>query len=261
MIRILIFIFTIVLTAGCYAEPAHRIISLAPNTTEILYSLDLGSSIVGIDDFSNYPEEVKNIERMGTFNNPNMERIILLKPDYILINSGLGRAREDYLSSLGIKIIKVSPKTIEDLYNDIRKIGQVFNKERNAESIILDMQFRIKNVSHARRGAAPKVFVQLFDDPLVTASSFISDIIRLAGGENIASDIKDNAGIFSYEALIDRNPDIILVVGFSGNTSNSNSINAVKNKKIYKNLNPDLILRPGPRAAETIEMLNKIFYE
>lgn len=258
-----IFLITVsfLLIIGHRAEAAYRIISLAPNTTEILYSLDLGSSIVGIDDFSNYPEEVKNIERMGTFNNPNMERIILLKPDYILINSGLGRAREDYLSSLGIKIIKVSPKTIEDLYNDIRKIGQVFNKERNAENIILDMQFRIKNVSHTRRGAAPKVFVQLFDDPLVTVSSFISDIIRLAGGENIALDIKDDAGIFSYEALINRNPDIILVIGFSGNTSNSNSINAVKNKRIYRNLNPDLILRPGPRSAETIEMLNKIFYE
>ncbi len=246
---------------ACRVEAACRIISLAPNTTEILYSLDLGNSIVGIDDFSNYPEEVKNIERLGTFNNPNIEKIVLLKPEYVLVNSGLGRAREDYLSSLGIKIIKVSPKTIEDLYNDIRKLGIVFNKERNAENIIRDMQFRIKNVSQVRRGATPKVFVQLFDDPLVTVSSFISDIIRLAGGENIASDIKDDAGIFSYEALIDRNPDIILVVGFSGNANNSNSISAVKNKKIYKNLNPDLILRPGPRAAETIEMLNKIFYE
>ena len=242
-------------------EAAYRIVSLAPNTTEILYSLDLGSSIVGIDDFSNYPEEVKNIERLGTFNSPNIEKIILLKPEYILVNSGLGRAREDYLSSLGIKIIKVSPKTIEGLYSDIRKLGIIFNKERNAENIIRDMQFRIKSVSQTRRGATPKVFVQLFDDPLVTVSSFISDIIRLAGGENIASDIKDDAGIFSYEALIDRNPDIILVVGFSGNAGNYNSINAVKNKKIYRNLNPDLILRPGPRAAETIEMLNKIFYE
>ena len=112
-----------------------------------------------------------------------------------------------------------------------------------------------------RRTRAQKVFVQLFDDPLVTASSFISDIIRLAGGENIALDMKDDAGIFSYEALIDRNPDIILLVGFSGNIGNFQSINAVRNKKVYKNLNPDLILRPGPRAAEAVEVLNKIFYE
>nr|MBU1327948.1 ABC transporter substrate-binding protein [Candidatus Omnitrophota bacterium] len=260
-ISLLLISAVFLLVIACKAETIPRIISLAPNATEILYSLGLGSSIIGVDDFSNYPEEAKNIERLGTFNNPNIEKIILLKPEYLLVNSGLGKAKEEYLNSLGIKIIKVSPKTIEGLYVDIRKLGIIFNKEQNAENIIQDMQFRIERVSQTRRGVTPKVFVQLFDDPLVTVSSFISDIIRLAGGENIASDIKDEAGIFSYEALIDRNPDIILVVGFSGNTSNSNTINAIKNKKIYRDLDPDLILRPGPRAAETIEMLNKIFYE
>ena len=261
MRKIFLIAVVLLLVFACRLEAAPRIISLAPNTTEILFSIGLGGSIVGLDDFSNYPEEVKNIERLGTFNNPNIERIILLKPDYILVNSGLEKSREDYLTSLGIKVIKISPKTIEGLYSDIRKLGIVFNKEEDVNNVIRDMQSRIRNVSMAKRGRAPKVFVQLFDDPLVTASSFISDIIRLAGGENIALDMKDDAGIFSYEALIDRNPDIILVVGFSGNTGNFQSINAVRNKKVYKNLNPDLILRPGPRAAEAVEVLNKIFYE
>jgi iron complex transport system substrate-binding protein len=261
MKKIILITLVLLFVFRCYAGSAHRIISLAPNTTEILFSLGLGDSIVALDDFSNYPEEVKDIERIGTFNNPNMEKIILLKPDYILVNSALEKAKKDYLNSMGIKVIKVSPKTIEDLYSDIRKLGAVFNKEERAKNIIQDMEYRIKNISHAKRGAAPKVFVQLFDDPLVTVSFFISDIIRLAGGKNIALDIKDDAGIFSYEALIDRNPDIILVVGFSGNTSFSRSINAVKNNRVYKDLNPDLILRPGPRAAEAIEILNKVFYE
>ena len=261
MRRIFLIVIVLLLVIACRAEAAPRIISLAPNTTEILFSLGLGDSIVGLDVFSNYPEEAKNIERIGTFNNPNMERIILLKPDYILVNSGLEKAREDYLTSLGIKVIKVSPKTIEGLYGDIRKLGVIFNKEENAKNLIQDMQIRIKNIARAKKGRAPKVFVQLFDDPLVTVSSFISDIIRLAGGENIASDIKDDAGIFSYEALIDRNPDIILEVGFSNNNDFPQSINAVKNHRIYKGLNPDLVLRPGPRAVEAIEMLNRVFYE
>jgi len=240
---------------------APRIISLAPNTTEILFSIGLGDSIIGTDDFSNYPEKVRDVERLGTFNNPNIERIILLKPDYILVNSGLEKSIEDYLTGLGIKVIKISPKTIEDLYSDIKKLGVVFNKEEDAKNIIRGMQSRIKDISRTMEGRRPKVFVQLFDDPLVTVSSFISDIITLAGGENIALDMESDSGIFSYEALIDRNPDIILLVGFSGNASNFHSINAVKNKKVYKNLDPDLILRPGPRAVEAIEALNKIFYE
>jgi len=258
MKKVLVFIFLLFLALEGKAEPTPRIISLAPNTTEILFSLGLGSSIVGVDDFSNYPEEAKNIERLGAFNNPNIERIILLKPDYILVNSGLGRAREDYFNSLGIKVIKISPKKMEGLYGDIRKLGMIFNKERNAEDLIKDMQARIENVSKNKRSTEPKVFVQLFDDPLITVSSFISDVIRLAGGKNIASDIKDDAGIFSYEALIDRNPDIILVLGFSRNVSFSSSINAVRNKMIYRDLDPDIFLRPGPRSVEAIEQLREI---
>jgi iron complex transport system substrate-binding protein len=243
------------------AEASPRIISLAPNTTEILFSIGMGDSIIGVDDFSDYPEGVKNIERVGTFNNPNVERIILLKPDYILVNSGLEKNKEDYLKSLGIKIIKISPKTVEGLCGDIRKLGAVFNREKSAEDIIGNMRSRIADISKNKKGAEPRVFIQLFNDPLVTVSSFISDVIRLAGGKNIALDMKDDAGIFSYEALIDRNPDIILVVGFCDSDNFPKSINALKNNRIYKNLDPDLILRPGPRVVEAIEALNKIFYE
>ena len=251
----------LLLVFACRLEAAPRIISLAPNTTEILFSLGLGDSIIGLDDFSDYPEEVSGIERLGTFNNPNLERIIFLKPDYILVNSGLGRAREDYFTGLGIKIIKVSPETMEELYSDIWQLGIIFNKEEDAENILRDMRLRIENISRKRSGPRPKVFVQLFNDPLVTVSSFVNDIIRLAGGENIARDIKNDSGLFSYEALIDRNPDIILAVGFVDKSDFPDSINAVKNHRIYRDLDPDLILRPGPRAIEGVDMLNRIFYE
>ncbi|MDO8603370.1 MAG: helical backbone metal receptor [Candidatus Omnitrophota bacterium] len=261
MRKIFLAVVVLLLAFACRLEAAPRIISLAPNTTEILFSLGLGDSVIGLDDFSDYPEQVKNIERLGTFNNPNMERIILLRPDYILVNSGLGKAREDYLNSLGIKIIKISPSTMEGLHSDIRQLGVIFDREQDAENIFRDMQSRIKNISQKRIRPAPKVFVQLFDDPLVTVSSFVSDIIRLAGGENIAQDVKDDSGVFSYEALIDRNPDIILAIGFTDKNNFPGSVNAVKNKRIYRDLDPDLILRPGPRAIEAVEMLNKIFYE
>jgi iron complex transport system substrate-binding protein len=261
MKKMLFFIFLLFLAWDCRAEADPRIISLAPNTTEILFSIGMGDSIIGVDDFSDYPEKVKNIERLGTFSSPNMERIILLKPDYIIVNSELEKNKKDYLNSLGIKIIRISPKTMEGLYADIKNLGVIFNKEKNAEDLMENMRFRISNIFKNEKSPEPKVFVQLFDDPLVTVSSFISDVIRLAGGKNIASDIKNDAGIFSYEALIDRNPDVILVVGFCDSDNFPKSINAVKNNRIYKNLDPDLILRPGPRAVEAIEALNKVFYE
>ncbi|MDP2920776.1 MAG: helical backbone metal receptor [Candidatus Omnitrophota bacterium] len=258
MKKIIPFIFILLLTLSADSEAAYRIISLAPNTTEILFSLGLGDSIVALDNFSNYPEGVRGIERIGTFTNPDMERIILLKPDCILVNSGLEKSKEEYLKGLGIKVMKISPKSMEDLYRDISGMGEFFNKQKEAGAIIEDMRSRIKGVSGRMGRARPRVFVQIFDDPLTTVSFFIGDIIRLAGGENIASDIKDDSGIFSYEALVHRNPDAILVIGFSRTDNFSPAINAVKNNRIYRGLDPDIFLRPGPRSAEAVEKLNEI---
>jgi iron complex transport system substrate-binding protein len=229
--------------------------------TEILFKLGLEKEIVGVDEYSNYPEKAKDIEKVGTFDKPNVEKIILLKPGYILVNARLDADKADYLKQRCIEIIQVSPKTVEALCGDIKKIGIIFNKEREADFMVEDINNRIKNLPKRSTGEGPKVFVQLFDDPLTTVSSFIGDVIELAGGRNIADDVKEEAGIFSMEALIDRNPDIILVMGFSSVSNFPQSVNAVKNNRIYKNLNPDIFLRPGPRAIDAVEELNRIFYE
>ncbi|MFC1621211.1 ABC transporter substrate-binding protein [Candidatus Omnitrophota bacterium] len=228
----------------CEAQE-YRIISLAPNATEILFALGLGESIVGVDAYSDYPREAQDIERVGNFNKPNVEKIILLKPGHILVNADLDAGLVDYLRARGVKVIKVSPKSVDELYGRMLVLGKIFNREKKAHFIIEDIKARIKELPIKKGSDRPKVFVQLFHDPLVTGSSFIGDVVRLAGGNNIASDIKDDNGLFSPEVLLYRNPDIIIKTGFSKNAD----------------LNPDILLRPGPRIILAIEELNKIFYE
>jgi len=140
-------------------------------------------------------------------------------------------------------------------------MGVMFDRKPRARLLIEDIERRINNVSNNIKGERPKVFVQLFDDPLVTVSSFIGDLIELAGGKNIAWDVKQDAGLFSYEVLIERNPDIIITCGFSEDMNLPPSINAVKNNRIYKDMDPNILLRPGPRAIDAIEQLNRLFYE
>ncbi len=244
----------------CHAGQS-RIVSLAPNVTEILFALGLGDSIIGVDKYSDYPEEAKKIERLGTFDRPNIERTILLKPDYIFVSSGMGIDRLSYLEGLGVKVIKISSKSMDELRKDIAMLGVMFDRKPRARLLIEDIERRINNVSNNIKGERPKVFVQLFDDPLVTVSSFIGDLIELAGGKNIAWDVKQDAGLFSYEVLIERNPDIIITCGFSEDMNLPPSINAVKNNRIYKDMDPNILLRPGPRAIDAIEQLNRLFYE
>ncbi|MFC1508778.1 ABC transporter substrate-binding protein [Candidatus Omnitrophota bacterium] len=256
----IIFIFLFLLFSMGYKAEASRIVSLAPNTTEILFVLGLGDSVVGVDEYSNYPEEAKEINRIGTFAHPNIEKIVLLRPDYVLISADLTKDRSDYLEALGMEIIKVSPDDIEGLCNSIKEIGRLFHREEKAGLIVKDIKERIESLS-IKEKSRPKVFIELSSDPLITVSSFIGDAIKAAGGDNVAWDVSDNAGLFSIESLIYRNPDVLIVIGFSDTSILPESIKAIKNGRVYKDLDPDLLLRPGPRIIEAIEELNKIFYE
>ncbi|MBU3911068.1 MAG: cobalamin-binding protein [Candidatus Omnitrophica bacterium] len=260
MKKALFLILVLFIAAMAYARE-FRIISLAPNTTEILFALGLGDSVVAVDEYSNYPDEVKEIERIGTFLRPNIEKIILLKPDYILTNAGMAEDKAQYLESKGIKIIRVSPGNVEELMKDMQRVGNIFNRKRQADSIVASIKNRTRDLPGVRKGARPRVFVQLFDDPLVTVSSFIDDVIRIAGGKNIAGDVRSDSGLFSLEELIARDPDIIIDMGFSRQSGFPSSINAVKNKRIIKGMDPDILLRPGPRIIDAIEELNRLFYE
>jgi len=241
----IIFLVLFLLSVSMVEAEEYRIVSLAPSTTEILFALELGGSIVGVDEYSDYPREVRDIEHVGNFNKPNIERIVLLRPGHILVNTDLDADLMDYLRARGIKIIKVSPKSVDELCGRMLTLGKIFNRENRARFIIEDIKKRIKDLSVKKGADRPKVFVQLFHDPLVTGSSFIGDVVRLAGGNNIAHDIKDDNGLFSPEVLLYRDPDIVIKTSFSKDAD----------------FNADTLLRPGPRIILAIEELNKIFYE
>jgi iron complex transport system substrate-binding protein len=255
-----LFILIFFIAVKAYArEP--RIVSLAPNTTEILFALGLADCVVAVDRYSDYPEEAKNIKRLGDFNDPNIENLILLRPGYILVNTDMPADRRSYLEGLGVNIVKVSPKTVEGLLRDIERLGDLFNRRQKAFELTEDIKVRLKALPSGGKKNRPKVFIQLFDDPLITVSSFISDVIRLAGGENVASDIKEDTGLFSMEELIKRDPDVIIVIGFSSGSVIPSSVKAVRDNRMIRNINPDILLRPGPRVIDAIEALSKLFYE
>jgi len=259
---LLCLLYVFLLSGGiCYGKEV-RIISLAPNATEIIYAIGMGGSLVGVDRYSDYPDEARKVEKVGDFYSPDIEKIISLRPDYILINSDLDIDMERYLKDNRIEIIKISPRTVEDLCYEIFRLGAIFGCETRAKNIVTDIRKRLdrirENVSDRKK---PKVFVELFNDPLITGSFFIGDVIQVAGGDNIAWDVRNDAGIFSIERLIERNPDIIISVGFSEDLAFPTSIDAVRYNRIYRDIEPDIFLRPGPRIIDAIEHLNSILYE
>ncbi len=260
-VRIVLFLSVLLMPAlNCEARDI-RIVSLAPNITEMLFAIGMGDNIVGVDNYSNYPEAALVIRKVGTFFRPNMERIILLKPDYVFAHRDMSDDEGEYLRGLGVKVKSLSPGSIEEICDSIEELGQIFGKEREADEITAEIRNRIKLLQKDIKKEKPRVFIQLFDDPLITGAAFLGDVIEAAGGTNIAWDVRKDSGMFSYELLIKRNPDIVLIAGFSDVENLPASINAVKNKRVYGNLDLDILLRPGPRVLESVEALHRIFYE
>lgn len=252
-----------------------RIISLAPNATEILFALGLEDHIAGISSQCNFPPQTSKIEKVGTFSNPNIEKILSLKPDIVFAVGLEQLPAVENLRRLKICTYLVDPSNIEELFEHIKHIGAITNRTVEAMRLVDEMKTRIeridgevKNVPLQKR---PRVYIEIWHDPLMTGGrgSFLDELITYAGGVNIAGDARRPYSRFSPELVIERNPDCI-VLAYMGNFEpielvakrlGWDQIQAVKNKKVYGDINPDWLLRAGPRLVDGLEVLYERFYE
>lgn len=273
---LLIFLLSCNAPACEAASPPKRYISLAPSTTEILFALGLKEEIVGVSSYCDFPPEAKDKPRVGAFSQPNIEAIISLRPDYIFC-TGLEQAPvAEQLKKMHLNVYIADPSSIRELLDSIRIIGRITDKGKMADELAKKMQ---KEIDEIRSKVAliplnkrPKVFIEIWNNPIITVGkgSFVDELVNTAGGMNIAYDAKRAYTIFSPEAIIKRNPDLIILAYMEkGEPLKSltrhlgwNEVSAVRNKRIYADINPDLLLRPGPRVAEGIKQLyNKFFDE
>jgi iron complex transport system substrate-binding protein len=249
-----------------------RIVSLAPNITEILFSLGLDEEIVGVSINCNFPERVTNKVRVGSYINLDFERIISLKPD-LIIATGAGNTREmvERLGEFGFPTYVIFPRNFDEILTSIGHIGQVTGREDQAAGIIQAMKKRKERVAaQVRNLARPRVFLQIGDIPIVTAGpgSFADNLIALAGGENIAGDEKEMYPRWSMEEILKRSPEVILISTHNPKGDYRKvlrewgrwkTIPAVKQGRIHL-IDSDLIDRPSPRIVEGLEEITKALH-
>ena len=242
--------------------PPKRIISLAPNITEILFDLGLDEEIVGVSIHSNFPEKAKTRPRVGSYISLDYEKIISLKPD-LIIATGVGNTREmvERLQKWGFPIYVIFPKNLDGILLSIEHIGQVVDRREKALKITLDMKRRMEQVVRLTQGLPrPRVFLQIGEAPIVTVGkgSFADDLIRLAGGENVAGDEKKMYPRFGMEEILKRAPEVVLISSMNlkidyekvlQEWSRWKTIPAVKNGRI-RLVDSDLIDRPSPRIVD-----------
>jgi len=257
-----------------FAAQNSRYISLAPSTTEILFALGLDDEIAGVSSFCDYPPRAKNKEKVGDFSSPNIEKILSLKPDYIFCTGLEQNPTIESLKRYGLPVYVADPQNIHELLASIMEIGRLTKKDVQAQQLTDVMRAEIGNISRQTRDIPEaqrlKVFIEIWFEPLTTAGSpsFIDELITLAGGVNIAKDTLRPYSIFSAEEVIKRNPDCIFLaymteekpVEMVKKRFGWQRINAVKNNRIYNDIEPDIILRPGPRITQGLRLLYEKLY-
>lgn len=274
--KLLIIFSLIFLVSNKLLARELRIISIAPSTTEIACALGLKDNLIGVSTWCDYPPEVKDKEKVGSFSEPNLEKILSLKPDLVLA-TGLEQARAvEELKKFNIKVILVDPSNFAELFSSIEEIGKIAGKDSEAAALVQDMKSSITKISQEVNSRnpveKPKVYVEIWHDPIMVAGkgSFIDEMITLAGGVNIAYDTARPFSQFSPELVIERNPDVIILgymnIGISAKEAISKrlgwrNINAVKNGRVYDDIDSDLLFRPGPRLASGLEELHKRLYK
>jgi|CZCA01.1.fsa_nt_gi iron complex transport system substrate-binding protein len=249
--------------------PVEAIVSIAPSNTEILFALGLGEKVVGVTEACDYPEDAKSKPKVGQVE-MNIEKIANISPDLVVAVASMQLPVIETLSSLGIPVLALDPKNLSDVLDSITLVGKVTGREEAARLLVERLKSRIQDIQRKAAKAVagegrPRVFVEIWDDPLMTAGpgTFIDELIRLAGGENIAGDAGMEWPEFSLEVVIERDPDVIITVWREPEDVCTrpawSRISACKTRRIQQ-VNPDILTRPGPRLVEGLAELLEIMH-
>jgi iron complex transport system substrate-binding protein len=256
-----------------FSAPPGRIVSHVPSITETLFALGLDEEVVGVSDYCDYPVEAQSKPSVGGYFDPSIEAMVGLDPDLVLTDGHVPAIAQ--LEGLGIPFVVIQPSDIEGVLEDITLLGYITGTEQNAEDITGDMRGRIDAVADAVVGANMTRVFYVFDatDPTkpwtAGPGSFVDDLIRLAGGENVAAQAAGAWVQFSLEELVDSDPEIIMVDSFHGTAVISpeaipglagwQDTTAARENRIYV-VDGDLVNRTGPRIVQGLEVMASIIH-
>lgn len=249
-------------------EPAKRIVSLSPATTELLFALDLGPFIVGATSNCNYPEEALQIPRMGggTLESLSVEAILAAEPDLVLAKWDSHQPLIESLDRMQVRALAIGAQSLSELFEEARWLGKITGHRDQAERFISMMKARrerlVELVDQHRSQPKMKVFYEVWDEPLMSAGpdSFIDELLTLAGLHNIVSGTSIRYPRISAETVLSGDPDLILAptTHFKDVDIDSirarrgwSDIKAVRNGRVHL-ISGDPVSRCGPRLLDAL---------
>ncbi|MEN6559319.1 MAG: ABC transporter substrate-binding protein [Acidobacteriota bacterium] len=257
------------------AATPRRIVSMAPNITEILFALGLGPRVVGVTRFCDYPPETASVRKIGGLVDPNVEIIRSLDPDLVVAFRGNPLRLVDRVRKLGLPVFVLDiGQGLDGLVPLVERIGRVTRTEDRAAAIAAGLSLRLAEVDTALRGIAarPKAFVLLYGQGLWTCGgqSYVNDLIARAGGTNVASSLPKKWVLYKRERIIRDDPDVIFILARTAADFRAgrerlarmpglDGVKAVKAGRIYE-LDENAASRFAPRLVDVLVRMASLFH-
>lgn len=250
----------------------ERIVCAAPSVTEVVFALGRGNRVIAVSEFTAYPPEALNREKIGGLVNVNYERITALRPD-VVITQGKSQKLETFCRRKSIAYLTTSFRDLTTIYKDIRHIGAILHCEDEAARLNRQIKSKLGEVRRQAAEFAPlKVFLCLSRQKdslrnVMTAGqgTFLNELLNIAGGDNVFGELTAEYPQVSMESLVARKPQVILEMRpFLQPTRSSQQIledwnqldvlPAVANERVHL-VTADFMLIPGPRIPNTAALL------
>jgi iron complex transport system substrate-binding protein len=238
-----------------------RIVSLSPTLTETLFELGEGEQIVGVTNYCTYPDAAGSKTKVGDLVNPDLEKILQLRPSVVFAEHWSSTKIVNRLKSLNLNVIEVhSPGSIDEIYQSIETVGKDVGKTSQAQQIVANMRKRVEAVTRRAENfrRRPGIYIEI-DLPTWTVgrASYTHEAVTLCGVRNIFGDVDKPALLVSQEAVIQRNPDVILSFEATADQIRARpgwgTIDAVRKGKIIDHFNRDLFSRGNSRLVQGME--------
>ena len=254
------------------SQVPERIISLSAANTEILYALGVGDKIIGVDVYSDYPEEALSLEQVGDYSGPNVELIASLEPDVIFASTTLQIEVVEKLEELGFTVVCNEPTSYEQIYEGIMLVAAVVGADPTSliEQMRAQEQAALARVPEDQEPL--KVYYALsfgeYGDYSAGPGTFIDDMLTMAGAENVAGDSEYAWPMYSGEAILAADPDVVLVSDYMHDgslveafktTAPYSGLRCVEEGRVYA-VNDSLTGRPGPRIVDGLEEIVDALY-
>ena len=266
--------FTLCAAGG---DAPQRIVSLSPDLTEMLYGMGAFNRVVGVSNYETYPPEAAKLPSLGQLHNPNLEKLMALRPDLVIINNAQAPFLEDTLKQLGLRILKTSNRSIQEVYASMIAIGRATGNDAEAARLVAGTRQGLDRIA-LKTAPLPKPRVVLIvnrtpgtlrDLSTATGGSFLAELVEIAGGQIVVPPAKSGYGKLPKEDLLAVDPDIILDFVHAPQSRLAGDpieawrempeLKAVGAHRIY-GVNQDFVPHASQRIVQTAELFAKLIH-